>query len=55
LTRTSPRSNLEALSLSHTPDEKDDSTPEPDLQGRLSTCFKAHRRTTRLFRKHASN
>ena len=46
---------LEALSLSHTPDEEDEPTPASDLQSRLNACFKAHQRTTRLLLKHARN
>ena len=54
-TTSPPIRNLEALSLSYTLDEGDDSTPEPDLQSRINACFKAHRRTTRLLLKHARN
>jgi hypothetical protein len=50
-----PIRNLEALSLTDPPDNDIDATPSPDLNNRLSACFKAHRRATCLLLKHARN
>jgi len=56
-----PIRNLEALSLADSldddddDDDDDDTTTSSDLSNRLSTCFKAHRRTTRLQLKQACN
>jgi hypothetical protein len=50
-----PIRNLKALSLTDPPDDEDDTTTSPDLGNRWGTCFKAHRRTTRLLLKHARN
>ena len=50
-----PIRNLEALSLTYPPKADGDTKSSPNLNDRLSTCFKAHRRTTRLLLKHARN
>jgi hypothetical protein len=53
-----PIRNLEALSLADSPDAEDDEdtdTPSHDITNRLTACFKAQRRTTRLLLKHARN
>ena len=48
-----PIRNLEALTLTATLEEHGKNIPQSDLLTRLNTCFKAHRRTTRLLLKHA--
>ena len=50
-----PIRNLEALILTDAPDDDDDTTQSPDLNNRVSACFKAQRRTTCLLLKHARN
>ena len=50
-----PIRNLAALNLTDVPKDEDDTTPSPDLDNLVSTCFKAHKQTTRLLLKHARN
>ena len=50
-----PIRNLEALIITDVPDDDDGTTQSPDLKNRVTACFKAHRRTTRLLLKHARN
>ncbi len=50
-----PIRSLEALILTDAPDDDDDTTQSSDLNNRVTACFKAHRRATRLLLKHARN